>query len=188
MLSETTFCQPAAPSPTKRGKRKTASCRKTPPPGEQPLPAGLTTIYFSIDSTALTTPATAIEHEAMRLRYESAERWRAELSGSVSITTPDAWLNPIGGAMVMAADGAWSGKVWLHGAVGWRMPLPGWRAAYMGDFLGMHERQRIHFDAYAKSMVSNVPLSKPHMMDEKNNLARGTYAWGTPMYLSLIHL
>ena len=182
MLSEATFCQPAAPSPTKRGKRKTASCRKTPPPGEQPLPAGLTTIYFSIDSTALTTPVTAIEHEAMRLRYESAERWRAELSGSVSITTPDAWLNPIGGAMVMAADGAWSGKVWLHGAVGWRMPLPGWRAAYMGDFLGMHERQRIHFDAYAKSMVSNVPLSKPHMMDEKNNLARGTYAWGTPMY------
>lgn len=182
MLSEAVFCQPAASSAPNRGKRQPAGGRKASPPGSRPLPAALTTIYFSIDSTALSTPATASGHEAMERRYDSAERWRAELSGSVSITTPDAWLNPIGGAMVMAADGAWSGKVWLHGAVGWRMPLPGWRAAYMGDFLGMHDRQRIHFDAYAKSMVSNVPLSKPHMMDEKNNLARGTYAWGTPMY------
>lgn len=43
----------------------------------------------------------------------------------------------------MAADGAWDGKVWQHGAVGWRMSLPGWRGAYMGDFLGMQDRQRI---------------------------------------------
>ena len=82
----------------------------------------------------------------------------------------------------MAADGAWDGKVWQHGAVGWRMPLPGWRAAYMGDFLGMPDRQRTHFDAYAKSQVTDVPVTEPHLMDEKNNLARGTYKWGTPMY------
>ena len=82
----------------------------------------------------------------------------------------------------MAADGAWDGKVWQHGAVGWRMSLPGWRGAYMGDFLGMQDRQRIHFDAYAKSQVTDVPVTEPHLMDEKNNLARGTYKWGTPMY------
>lgn len=75
----------------------------------------------------------------------------------------------------MAADGAWDGKVWQHGAVGWRMSLPGWRGAYMGDFLGMQDRQRIHFAAYAKSQVTDVPVTEPHLMDEKNNLARGTY-------------
>lgn len=95
---------------------------------------------------------------------------------------PDAYINPIGGALVMAADGAWDGKVWQHGAVGWRMSLPGWRGAYMGDFLGMQDRQRIHFAAYAKSQVTDVPVTEPHLMDEKNNLARGTYKWGTPMY------
>ena len=62
------------------------------------------------------------------------------------------------------------------------MSLPGWRGAYMGDFLGMQDRQRIHFDAYAKSQVIDVPVTEPHLMDEKNNLARGTYKWGTPMY------
>ena len=62
------------------------------------------------------------------------------------------------------------------------MSLPGWRGAYMGDFLGMQDRQRIHFDAYAKSQVIDVPVTEPHLMNEKNNLARGTYKWGTPMY------
>ena len=62
------------------------------------------------------------------------------------------------------------------------MPLPGWRAAYMGDFLGMPQRQRTHFDAYAKSQVTGVPVTLPHLMDSANNLARGTYRWGTPMY------
>ena len=118
----------------------------------------------------------------MQSRYDAAEQWRNKLASSVVFHTPDAYINPIGGALVMAADGAWDGKVWQHGAVGWRMSLPGWRGAYMGDFLGMQDRQRIHFDAYAKSQVTDVPVTEPHLMDEKNNLARGTYKWGTPMY------
>ncbi len=114
--------------------------------------------------------------------FTDAERCRRQLASTITFDTPDPYLNTIGGAMVMAADGAWDGKVWNHGAIGWRMPLPGWRAAYMGDFLGMPDRQRIHFDAYAKSQVTGVPVTEPHLMDADNNLARGTYKWGTPMY------
>ena len=114
--------------------------------------------------------------------YNNAEQARNQLASMVTFNTPDAYLNTIGGAMVMAADGAWDGRVWNHGAVGWRMPLPGWRGAYAGDFLGMPDRQRIHFNAYAKSQVTDVPVTKPHLMDSTNNLARGTYEWGTPMY------
>ena len=135
-------------------------------------------LYFSVDDMVLSVASKGI----LVQRYENAEKWRADLAGSVVFDTPDPYLNPLGGAMVMAADGAWNGQVWQHGAVGWRMSLPGWRGAYMGDFLGMQDRQRIHFDAYAKSQVTDVPVTKPHLMDEKNNLARGTYAWGTPMY------
>ena len=135
--------------------------------------------YFSIDGENQLSTA---ENAKMQLRYDAAEQWRNQLASSVSFHTPDAYINPIGGALVMAADGAWDGKVWQHGAVGWRMSLPGWRGAYMGDFLGMQDRQRIHFDAYAKSQVTDVPVTEPHLMDEKNNLARGTYKWGTPMY------
>ncbi len=114
--------------------------------------------------------------------FAEAELYRSQLASTITFDTPDPYMNTIGGAMVMAADGAWDGKVWNHGAIGWRMPLPGWRAAYMGDFLGMPDRQRIHFDAYAKSQVTGVPVTEPHLMDADNNLARGTYKWGTPMY------
>lgn len=135
--------------------------------------------YFSVDGENQLSTA---ESAKMQSRYDAAEQWRNKLASSVIFHTPDAYINPIGGALVMAADGAWDGKVWQHGAVGWRMSLPGWRDAYMGDFLGMQDRQRIHFDAYAKSQVTDVPVTEPHLMDEKNNLARGTYKWGTPMY------
>ena len=135
--------------------------------------------YFSVDGENQLSTA---ENAKMQPRFAAAEQWRNKLASSVSFHTPDAYINPIGGALVMAADGAWDGKVWQHGAVGWRMSLPGWRGAYMGDFLGMQDRQRIHFDAYAKSQVTDVPVTEPHLMDEKNNLARGTYKWGTPMY------
>ena len=135
--------------------------------------------YFSIDGD---NQLSAAPNSLMQPRFDAAEQWRNLLASSVCFHTPDAYINPIGGALVMAADGAWDGKVWQHGAVGWRMPLPGWRAAYMGDFLGMPDRQRTHFDAYAKSQVTDVPVTEPHLMDEKNNLARGIYKWGTPMY------
>ena len=135
--------------------------------------------YFSIDGD---NQLSAAPNSLMQPRFDAAEQWRNLLASSVCFHTPDAYINPIGGALVMAADGAWDGKVWQHGAVGWRIPLPGWRAAYMGDFLGMPDRQRTHFDAYAKSQVTDVPVTEPHLMDEKNNLARGTYKWGTPMY------
>lgn len=128
-------------------------------------------LFFSVDSVTLSSGTDA----KMLQRFEAAEKWRKDLSSTISITTPDPYLNPIGGAMVMAADGAWDGKVWLHGAIGWRMPLNGWRAAYMGDFLGMPDRQRIHFDAYAKSQVTDVPVNKGHLMDAGHGLSRGAY-------------
>lgn len=139
---------------------------------------GAAELYFSVDNTVLSTG----KNLEMCKRYQAAEQWRSDLASSVIFNTPDAYLNPVGGTMVMAADGAWNGQVWTHGAVGWRMPLPGWRAAYMGDFLGMFDRQRIHFDAYAKSQVTDIPVTRPHVMDKEHNLSRGAYEWGTPMY------
>ena len=139
---------------------------------------GAAELYFSVDNTVLSTG----KNSEMCKRYQAAEQWRSDLASSVIFNTPDAYLNPVGGTMVVAADGAWNGQVWTHGAVGWRMPLPGWRAAYMGDFLGMFDRQRIHFDAYAKSQVTDIPVTRPHVMDKEHNLSRGAYEWGTPMY------
>ena len=136
------------------------------------------TLYMSLDGVTL-----SIDREQnLYYRYERTDQDRERLASTIAFNTPDPYINTIGGTMVLAADGAWDGKVWLHGAVGWRMPLPGWRAAYMGDYLGMSDKQRIHFDAYAKSQVTNVPVTQPHLMDARHNLSRGAYKWGTPMY------
>lgn len=115
--------------------------------------------------------------------FAKAEAQRAELAGRIQFTTPDPYFNTVGGALAVAADGVWDGTTWLHGAIGWRMPLAGWRAAYAGDALGWHDRARKHFNAYAASQVTNVePIYQHPMQDSALNLARAVKKWGTQMY------
>jgi hypothetical protein len=134
-------------------------------------------IYLSVSDNKLTqlTDATL---------FDRADSARRELASRVVVRTPDKYLNPIGGALAMAADGIWGEEgVWLHGAVGWRMPLSGWRAAYTGDCLGWHDRARQHFDNYAASQVTDVPCTIPHpAQDSALALARSVKRWGTPQY------
>ena len=115
--------------------------------------------------------------------FNATEKENLQLANRIRINTPDSFINPIAAALVTAADGIWDGRSWLHGAIGWRMPLTGWRAAYTGDFLGMHDRARKHFDGYAASQVTNVPNTIPHpAQDTALDLARALKKWGTPMY------
>lgn len=113
---------------------------------------------------------------------DTMERNR-QMAGRITFNTPDKYINTLGGALVMAADGDWDGQTWLHGCIGWRMPLAGWRAGYLGDVLGWNDRAISHFDAYAKSQVTDVEPVIPHpTQDRKMNLARAEKRWGTQMY------
>lgn len=125
----------------------------------------------------------AMVYSSLKNEFQKAENYRQEITGALKISTPDPFFNTLGGTIAAAADGIWDGTVWLHGAVGWRMPLSGWRAAYTGDVLGWHDRSRIHFNAYANSQVTNVEPIYPHPnMDSVLNLARAVKTWGTQMY------
>lgn len=117
-------------------------------------------------------------------QFIEMENARRELAGRIRISTPDPYFNTLGGALAVAADGIWGEEgVWLHGAIGWRMPLSGWRAAYTGDALGWHDRARTHFDNYAASQVTDVPNTVPHpAQDSALALARSVKEWGTPQY------
>ena len=136
--------------------------------------------YFVIDSInrMVTMPA----EEARRL-FAEANRYNLQLASRITFDTPDPYINTLGSALTFAADGDWDGQTWLHGCVGWRMPLAGWRAAYVGDVLGWNDRQHSHFDAYAKSQVTNVEPVTPHpSQDPKMQMARAEKRWGTQMY------
>jgi hypothetical protein len=118
-----------------------------------------------------------------RAYYQQARRHYRQLASRIQFDTPDPYINTLGGALALAADGDWDGQTWLHGCIGWRMPLAGWRAGYLGDVLGWNDRAVSHFDAYAKSQVTNVEPVIPHpSQDPKMNLARAEKKWGTQMY------
>lgn len=136
-------------------------------------------VYVLVCDYSLAVPS---QEEGISL-YNKSEQARANLASRIRITTPDPYFNTLGGALAVAADGIWDGEVWLHGAIGWRMPLSGWRAAYTGDALGWHDRARTHFNAYAASQVTEVPNTIPHpAQDSTLALARSEKKWGTPQY------
>lgn len=135
--------------------------------------------YVTLQELAISIPSQQIG----KATYDKAEAARLLLASRIKIETPDPFFNTLGGALAVAADAIWDGEVWLHGAVGWRMPLSGWRAAYTGDVLGWHDRARKHFNVYAASQVTNVPNTIPHpAQDSVLNLARAEKRWGTPHY------
>ncbi|HEY6915901.1 MAG TPA: DUF4450 domain-containing protein, partial [Paludibacter sp.] len=131
---------------------------------------GNKTFYLGIQIPGKTAE---LPYKSIQAIFEKSDADRAILASQLKIDTPDPYFNTLGGTLAMAADGIWSGETWLHGAVGWRMPLSGWRAAYTGDALGWHDRSRLHFDAYATSQVSNVEPKYPHPnQDTALNMAR----------------
>ena len=149
---------------------------------EWQLGKGATFCTLSSDENGaytLTTPTAAYGQQL----FEKALKHHEWLATNIVFDTPDPYINTLGGALMAAADGAWDGETWLHGAVVWRMQLCGWRAGYLGDVLGLPERAKSHFTAYANSQVTDVEPTLPHpTQDADKALSRAVKTWGTQMY------
>ena len=155
-----------------------------PSPTQEGLKEGLCTSFRNFGHLVirLNEVAPVGDISATELFNKTVGYYR-EKSGQVAFNTPDPYINALGWALVMAADGDWDGQTWLHGCIGWRMPLPGWRAAYAADVLGWGDRAVTHFNAYAKSQVTGVPPTIGHpSQDPDANMARAQKKWGTQMY------
>ncbi len=135
--------------------------------------------YFS-----LYNPSTlkSVGYNQLEETFNRGEDFCEEIGNRVKIKTPDPYITPLGGVISTAEDGIWEDPVYLHGSIGWRTPLTGWRAAYIADVMGIPERGRKHFDGYAASQVTDVPITLPHTQDPEKHLARAEKKWGTPMY------
>ncbi|MBQ4223620.1 MAG: DUF4450 domain-containing protein [Prevotella sp.] len=148
------------------------------------LPLQTLTWVNDSDTYILLTPQRTLVVDTLgEQHFAQEEACRQALISHLKISTPDPYINTLGASLAAAADGLWDGQTWLHGCCGWRTPLAGWRAAYVADVLGWDDRARSHFDAYAKSMVTDVPPVIPHpSQDSIRNLARAEEKWGTQMY------
>lgn len=115
------------------------------------------------------------------LVFQSAENKRSALAARIDVRSPDSFINTLGGALAVAADAIWEEPSYMHGAVAWRMRLPGWRGPYVADALGWHDRARIHFNAYALSQIT-TPAKWGVVMDTALNLARHLEKLGTQLF------
>ncbi len=135
-------------------------------------------MYFGLQNSKSTGPRT---YEELPAAIDSAESKRKKMAGQVKIETPDPYLNTLGGALSIAADAIWDSPNYMHGAIAWRMPLNGWRGAYVADALGWHDRARTHFTAYSKVQVLE-PDSGPVVPDPEKNLARQKEEIGVSLF------
>lgn len=113
--------------------------------------------------------------------FAKAEAARKKLAERIILQTPDSFINPLGGALAIAADGIWEDPSYMHGAIAWRMRLPAWRGAYCADPLGWHDRARMHFSSYALSQVTKIPEG-PLVFDTALHIARQQEKMGTAMF------
>ncbi len=124
--------------------------------------------YFSIFKPNSKKTITYVDLKPL---FQQAESARQVLANRIIVTTPDPFINTIGGALSIASDAIWESPSYLHGAVGWRMRLNGWRGAYTADPLGWHDRAKTHLNAYAVSQFDSS-YKGPIIPDTSMHLAR----------------
>ena len=132
---------------------------------------------------AILNPATkpAFDYSLAGNIFLQAEEARKLIAGRIKIKTPDPYINTIGGALAIASDALWEAPSYLHGSIGWRMRLDGWRGAYTADALGWHDRAETHLESYLQSQVM-TPESGPIIADTATHLARSLEKLGTGIF------
>ena len=136
--------------------------------------------YFSIHNPV---KYPQLSYNQLPVLFQNAENYRESLVNRLSINTPDKYLNAMGGALAVAADGIWQDPSYLHGAISWRVRIPGWRAAYVATALGWNDRAKKHFEAYANSQLT-APDGGPVEMDTAMSFGRVKRRIGNAMYSS----
>lgn len=127
--------------------------------------------------------APSFAYDELESLFEKTETSRLEVAGRIRVNTPDEYINTLGGALSIAADAIWEYPSYLHGAVAWRMRLPGWRGAASADPLGWHERAKAHFRGYMQAQYIEPP-SGPNTPDSSRNWARQKEVPGVSLFTS----
>jgi len=136
--------------------------------------------YFCFSKT---DSAKQILYADLPAAFNKAESVRKQMAGRIKVITPDPYINTVGGALSMAADAIWESPSYLHGSIGWRIRLNGWRGPYVADVLGWHDRARLHFSSYAQSQLT-TPDSGKVIADTALHLARQLEKLGTSLFSS----
>jgi Domain of unknown function (DUF4450) len=83
-------------------------------------------------NNTLTTTAQQAWHDGLKRT--------AQLANRIIVKTPDEKLNALVAVSSSVIDGVWYDSVYLHGAMLWNIPFPGWRTIFGGTMYGWHNR------------------------------------------------
>ncbi|MEO8109070.1 MAG: DUF4450 domain-containing protein [Ginsengibacter sp.] len=133
--------------------------------------------YFLIQNVT----SLKIIYQELEKVFDNAEKAREKIADRIKLSTPDPYINTLASTLCIAADAIWEAPSYLHGAVAWRMRLPGWRGPYVADPLGWHDRAREHFSSYALSQLTS-PLTGLVIADTSLHLARQLEKLGTSLF------
>ncbi|MGM8361552.1 DUF4450 domain-containing protein [Flavobacterium sp. ARAG 55.4] len=136
--------------------------------------------YWLFENTAKIDNTT---QKSIVQKFKKAIAQSEQMANRIKVSTPDPYINTLGGALAMAADAIWENPAYLHGAIAWRMHLNAWRGAYVADPLGWHDRAKTHFESYGNSQVV-TPETGPVVPDTVRNYARQLEKIGTSMFSS----
>lgn len=85
---------------------------------------------------------------------EGIERIK-KLAERIVVITPDERLNVLASISSAAIDGTWYDPVFVHGAMIWNIPFPGWRTIFGGTTYGWHDRVKKEAQYYLASQIKN---------------------------------
>jgi hypothetical protein len=127
---------------------------------EKKFPVGSGKIIMS-KSSAHYYWAFEIKHDSTSSKYytTSGEAWNEsnlyadQLSNRVVVHTPDNRLNALASISSSVINALWYDSVYVHGAMLYNIPYPGWRVLYGGTVYGWHDRMNKEAEYYISSQI-----------------------------------
>jgi hypothetical protein len=111
------------------------------------------------------TPGCVFSEDLGELFQQGWERGK-DLAARVSISTPEKRLDALAAASVAAIDGTWYPPCFVHSAMLWNIPYPGWRTIFGGTMYGWHDRVA---ETAAYFIASQVKSSELLIADADSN-------------------
>lgn len=93
--------------------------------------------------------------------WAKAEERIQGLTHRIEVSTPDPAFDLGVTFSTFAMDGPYYPPIYVHGAMAWNMPFPGWRALYGPTAYGWHDRVLGEARYYAESQVKESDKVKP---------------------------
>lgn len=136
---------------------------------DRPLATGVTTVptgptrgYWLVRASANPPEDRAAWLADAEQAFDAGMQRVRKVAGQVTISTPDPRLDAALAACVIAIDGAWYPPVYVHGAMSWNVPYPGWRTIYGPTTLGWHENVLAEAKHYIGAQKTEPSFTECH--------------------------